>query len=228
MGILITIEAGDGSGKQTQTQRLLSRLQQDGENVMSISFPDYESDSSALVKMYLSGQFGEKAEDVSPYVASVFFAVDRYASFTQKWKDFYDEGGIVIADRYTTANMIHQAIKYDDNINEKEKFLEWLTDFEYNIMGIPKPDLTFFLDVPVEKSIEIIEQRDNKIDGSKTKDIHERDKSHLVKAYQAAIEVGHKYNWHRIRSTKDGKFRAIEDIHQDIYAIVKDYIATKR
>ncbi len=220
MGKLITIEANDGSGKETQSKRLVEHLKQDGYRVRRVTYPNYASDSSALVKMYLNGEFAEDADAVNPYAASVFFAVDRYASFKREWQDFYDAGGIVIADRYTTANMIHQTAKLSDSA-EIEAFLNWLSDFEYNIMGIPRPDMTFFLDVPVEHSIKVIEARANKIDGSAKKDIHERDNSHLARAYQASQIVGQREGWIRIISMADNAFRPIEDIHQDIYNHVK-------
>ncbi len=220
MGKLITIEANDGSGKETQSKRLVEHLKQDGYDVRRVTFPNYASESSALVRMYLSGQFSENADAVSPYVASVFFAVDRYASFMREWKDFYDDGGIVVADRYTTANMIHQTAKLSEQ-REIDKFLNWLSDFEYNIMGIPRPDMTFFLDVPVSHSIKVIEGRANKIDGSAIKDIHERDHSHLLRAYQASHIVGQREGWIRIVSMADDVFRPIEAIHDDIYQRVK-------
>ncbi len=220
MGKLITIEANDGSGKETQSKRLVEHLKADGYEVMRVTFPNYASQSSALVRMYLSGEFSDNADEVSPYVASVFFAVDRYASFMREWKDFYDAGGIVIADRYTTANMIHQTAKLAEPA-EIDAFLNWLSDFEYNIMGIPRPDMTFFLDVPVAHSIKVIEGRANKIDGSAVKDIHERDHSHLERAYQASHIVGQREGWIRIISMADDVFRPVEAIHRDIYAHVK-------
>ncbi len=220
MGKLITIEANDGSGKETQSKRLVEHLKQDGYCVKRVTYPNYASDSSALVKMYLNGEFAEDADAVNPYAASVFFAVDRYASFKREWQSFYDDGGIVIADRYTTANMIHQTAKLTESA-EIDTFLSWLSDFEYNIMGIPRPDMTFFLDVPVEHSIKVIEARANKIDGSTKKDIHERDNSHLVRAYQASQIVGQREGWIRIVSMNGTVFRPIEAIHLDIYNHVK-------
>lgn len=226
MGLLITIEANDGSGKETQSKRLLQRLLAEGYRAKGVSFPNYASPSSALLRMYLQGEFGENADDVSPYTASVLFAVDRYASYQKDWRDFYNSGGIVIADRYTTANMIHQSIKYD-NTAQRDAFLDWLSDFEYRIMGIPKPNMTFFLDVPVDHSIAVIDKRANKIDGSSVKDIHERDHSHLRRAYQAALKVGQRYGWQRIICTENGQFKPIEDIHQAIYSIVKPQLPTR-
>jgi dTMP kinase len=223
MGLLITIEANDGSGKETQSKRLLKRLKEEGYKVMLVSFPNYDSDSSALVKMYLSGEFGKTADDVSPFASSVFFAVDRFASYKKEWAEFYLQGGIVIADRYTTANMVHQSTKFN-NAKEMDEFLKWIENFEYELMGIPKPDVTFFLDVPVSHSISVIEGRANKIDGSGVKDIHERDHSHLKRAYEASKHVGEVFGWHRIECMVNDKFRPIDSIHEDIYAIVKNIV----
>ncbi|HCG59977.1 MAG TPA: thymidylate kinase, partial [Lachnospiraceae bacterium] len=138
-GKLIVIEGLDGSGKATQAKRLAAALQQSGERVREISFPNYDSDSSALVKMYLSGAFGTQPGDVNAYAASSFYAVDRYAGMKQDWGSFYDEGGILIADRYTTSNAVHQCCKlprdgWDD-------YLDWLFDFEYRLLRLPEPDL---------------------------------------------------------------------------------------
>jgi dTMP kinase len=216
MGLLITIEANDGSGKETQSKRLFNRLIEEGHRVKLVSFPNYESEASALVKMYLKGDFGSSADEVSPYAASVFFAVDRYASFKKEWQSFYESGGIVIADRYTTANMVHQATKFDKE-SDMDAYLNWLEDFEYQLMGIPRPDITFFLDVPVEHSLNVIASRANKIDGTQTKDIHERDEDHVKRAYECALKVTQKRQWIKIECMVARTFRAIDLIHEDIY-----------
>ena len=149
-GKLFVIESGtDGSGKATQTKKLFDRLVEDGYRVRKVEFPNYDSDSSALIKMYLNGDFGDKADDVDAYIASTFYAADRYASYKLGWEDFYLNGGIILADRYTTSNMVHQASKMDST-DDKEKFLDWLDDFEYGLYKIPRPDGVFFLDVPLK------------------------------------------------------------------------------
>lgn len=226
LGLLITIEANDGSGKETQSNRLLQRLESMGYPVKLVSFPNYASEASSPVKMYLRGEFGKTADDVSPFAASVFFAVDRYASYKKDWQSFYQEGGIIIADRYTTANMVHQATKFEDDSQIKD-FIAWLEDFEYQVMGIPKPDMTFFLDVPFEHSLSVIRERANKIDGSETKDIHERDESHVLRAYQCAQKVGEMCDWIRIPCMRDAKFKPIDEIHNMIFEHVKAIIETK-
>ena len=140
-GRLLVIEGLDGSGKATQAKLLAAHLAESGRRVMEITFPDYESDSSALVKMYLSGQFGEKPDDVNPYAASSFYAVDRYASYKTKWGSFYEAGGIVIADRYTTSNAVHQCSKLPQE--QWNDFLRWAFDYEYRLLGLPAPDAVF-------------------------------------------------------------------------------------
>ena len=140
-GRLLVIEGLDGSGKATQAKLLASHLAESGRKVMEITFPDYESDSSALVKMYLSGQFGDKPDDVNPYAASSFYAVDRYASYKTKWGSFYEAGGIVIADRYTTSNAVHQCSKLPPE--QWNDFLRWAFDYEYRLLGLPAPDAVF-------------------------------------------------------------------------------------
>lgn len=171
-GKLFIIEGGDGSGKATQTRLLTEHLQRDGYDVKSVSYPDYDSDSSALVKMYLRGDFGSDADAVNPYAASAFFAVDRFASYQMKWKAFYEQGGIVIADRYTTSNMLYQMIKIDDPA-QRRAYLAWLEDFEFRKMGLPAPDKVFLLDVPLAVTEQLMADRTGKT-GGQTGDIHEK------------------------------------------------------
>ena len=223
MGKLFVIDVTDGSGKQTQFNKLQERLKKDGIDFRVVSFPNYESPSSGLVKMYLSGEFGENAKDVSPYIASTFYAGDRYATYITGYKDYYEKGGIILADRYTTANMVHQAGKIQDK-EEREKFLNWLWDFEFNLYGLPIPTEVFFLNMPVEKSLELIKDRENKFTHTEKKDIHERDKNHLIDAYNAACYVSKKYNWYEIKCVKEDKIRTIEDIHEEIYNEIKKHI----
>ena len=223
MGKLFVIDGTDGSGKQTQFQQLQESLLKDGIDYKVVSFPNYDSPSSALVQMYLSGEFGEKAKEISPYIASTFYAADRYATFQTGYKKYYEDGGIILADRYTTANMVHQAGKIKDE-KEREKFLNWLWDFEFNLYGLPVPNEVFFLNMPVEKSIELMNDRENKFTHQEKKDIHERDVNHLKDAYEAACDVSKKYNWYEIKCVKNNEIRTIEDIHQEIYNEVKKHI----
>ncbi len=220
MGRLFVIEGVDGSGKATQSARLKERLIAENKNPLCLTFPDYESDSSVIVKKYLAGDFGKNAKDVTPKIASTFFAVDRYVSFKTKWEKAYNDGEIIIADRYTTSNMIHQAAKLD-TIKEKDEFLDWLEDYEYNLYSLPRPDLTIFLDVPEEMGLELTKNRANKITGKEALDIHESDRAYIKKSYENALFVAKKYNWKIINCVKDGKMRSIEDIHEEIFSYVK-------
>jgi len=217
-GKLIIIEAGDGSGKATQTEKLFQRLLLEQFKVKKIEFPNYASQSSALVKMYLNGEFGTDPDTISPYIASSFYAVDRYASFKKDWEAFYLGGGIILADRYTTSNMVHQAAKIDGDL-EKNKFIEWLYDFEYNIFGLPVPDYVVFLDMPPEFSLGLIAQRASKAIDVK-QDIHEADEQYLRKSYNNAYRIASKYNWHKVSCIKDGSLKTIEEIHEEVYKLV--------
>lgn len=222
-GKLIIIESGsDASGKATQTRRLYDRLIKEGYNVKKVEYPNYKSQSSSLVKMYLNGDFGKNADDVDAYVASTFFAADRYASFKTEWEDFYNNGGIIIADRYTTSNMVHQASKM--NNNERDKFIDWLFDYEFNLYKLPKPDCVVFLDVPIDFSKKLMERRKNKFTGGEKKDIHESDIDYLTKSYNNAVYIANKYNWDKINCIKEESLRTIDSIHEEIYKIVKDNI----
>ena len=229
-GRMFVIESGtDGSGKATQTKLLYDRLIKDGYNVRKVSYPNYDSDSSALVKMYLRGDFGKKADDVDAYIASTFYAADRYASYKTEWEDFYLSGGIIIADRYTTSNMVHQASKMDD-LEEREKFLEWLDEYEYGLFGLPSASEVFFLDVPVRVSEELMKDRKNKITNEEEKDIHESDHSYLVKTYNNSKFVADKYNWNIINCIEEDKMqmRSVESIHEEIYNKVLKTINNER
>jgi len=217
LGKLIVIESGtDSSGKATQAKLLYQKLVEKGYRVMKVEFPDYKSKSSSLIKMYLNGEFGEKPDDVNPYASSTFYAVDRYASFKKIWKDFYDEGGIILADRYTTSNMIHQASKFN-NEKDKEEYLNWLTDLEFEKIGLPKPDGVIFLDVDPEISFKLMENRKNKFTGEDKKDIHETAKDYLTKTYHNACCLSKLYNWEIINCIENNKIRSIENISTDVY-----------
>ena len=212
MGKLIVIEGLDGSGKSTQLDLLLERLKGLNIDCRSVSFPDYESDSSALVRMYLAGKFGKKPDDVNPFAASVFYTVDRYASYKQNWGGYYDAGGVIIAGRYTTSNAVHQTSKLDKS--EWETFLNWLYDFEYNKVGIPKPDKVIFLDMPVEVSQKLLSGR-YKGDESK-KDIHESDVNYLDNCRKAAVFTAEFSGWKVVPCAKDNEARTINEISDDI------------
>ena len=223
MGKLFVIDGTDGSGKQTQLGELKNRLNKEKIDYRVVSFPNYDSKTSTLVKMYLSGEFGTNSKEISPYIASTFYAADRYATYQTELKEYYENGGLILADRYTTSNMIHQAGKIKDK-KERDKFLKWLWDFEFNLYKLPIPTEVFFLNMPVEKSLELIANRDNKFTHSSKKDIHESDKNHLMDAYSAACDVAKDYNWYEVKCVKDDRIRTIEDIHEEIYNEIKKHI----
>lgn len=221
MGKLIVIEGTDSSGKETQTKRLYEKLKEEGFNVKKITFPNYESPACAPVKMYLAGEFGENALEVNPYPASTMYAIDRYASFKKEWENFYNQGGIIITDRYTQSNMIHQASKITDPA-EKKKFMEWLVDLEFEKMRIPKPDMVLFINMPFELAQELMKNRENKITGEKKKDIHEKNSEYMKKSYENACDMATEQGWKEICCAEEGKLRTIEEISEDIFHAVKE------
>lgn len=223
MGKLIVIEGTDSSGKETQTRKLYERLKKNKKNVIKISFPNYESPACEPVKMYLAGEFGDKAQEINPYPVSAMYAIDRYASYKKDWGEFYSSGGIIITDRYTTSNMVHQASKLSDK-EEKKSYLEWLCDLEYNKMELPKPDVVIFLNMPSEMAQKLMLERKNKITGEKEKDIHEKDYKYLKKSYENACFIAKQEKWVEIECVRDGKLKSIEEIGEKIYKIVEKII----
>jgi dTMP kinase len=219
-GKLIVIEGSDSSGKATQVKILFEKLKSLNLDVKKVEFPDYKSNSSALVKMYLNGEFGTNAEEVNPYAASTFYSVDRFASYQTQWKSFYENGGIVLADRYTTSNMVHQASKIKDE-NEKKIFLDWLWDLELVKFGLPVPDKVIFLNMPPEFSVKLMEQRKNKFTGKKEKDIHENNFEYLSNSYNNACRIALKYNWTKVNCISQGKLITIDKIQEEVYNCVK-------
>lgn len=214
-GILINIESGtDGSGKATQAEKLTTALIEKGYSVRKISFPNYESPACEPVKLYLQGAFGTQADDVNAYTASTFYAIDRFASYRMDWGAFYEAGGIIIADRYVTSNLIHQGTKMSRE--ERKLYSAWLKDLEYQKYGLPIPDLTLFLNVEPTVTRMLREGRQNKMTGGAILDIHESDMSHLSRAYQNAMELVNEEGWHVINCTKDQAMRTVESIHEEI------------
>ena len=221
-GKIIVIEGTDGSGKNTQMKLLSRKFEERNVKFRAISFPCYEKPSSSLVKMYLDGDFGTDAMEVSPYIASTFFAVDRYAEYKTDFGKFYNDGGIIISDRYVSSNMLHQASKID-NKKEKEKFLNWLFDLEYNIYKIPKPDKVIFLNMPIEYSSKLLKNRDNRFEYKK-EDIHEKNIEYMKKSYETACELSKIYNWEEIKCIDGGKIRDVNVIGKEIEEKIKDII----
>lgn len=220
MGKLIVLEGTDGSGKATQCARLAERLTSEGFDLRRIEFPCYQEDSSALIKMYLSGEFGLSPGDVNAYAASTFYAVDRYASYKKDWGQFYEDGGLILADRYTTSNAIHQGSKLPPD--SQDAYFQWLFDFEYNLIGLPKPDLVIYLDVPVATTRQNMDNRE--AETGTTSDIHEKNTEYLQSCKIAAARATAQFGWRRVACGSEGRMRSIEAIHNDIYSIVKEIL----
>lgn len=220
VGKLIVIDGVDSSGKETQTELLVQHLRQQGHPVRHISFPDYGSPCCAPVEKYLAGDFGKDPADVNPYVASTFYAVDRFASFKEKWGAALERGEVIVSDRYTPSNAIHQGVKLQGE--DRTQFYAWLYDLEYDKMHLPKPDLVIFLDMPPEKAVQLMQHRHNKMTGEEQKDIHEANHAYLFACYQAALDACAHYGWQRVHSVDtNGNLRTVEAIAQEIFALVE-------
>ena len=222
MGYLVTVEAPDASGKATQTRMLCEHLERDGYKTALFSFPNYGSGACRPVEMYLAGELGGKPEDTGAYAASSFFAVDRYFSYRTKWKDLYESDDyVIVLDRYTTSNAVHQLCKLDES--EWESFLAWLYDFEFVKLGLPVPDLTLSLDVAPETSLRLLRAREK--EQNRPADIHESSVEYLKKCYKAAEYASEKWGWRRIECCGgDGQMLSREQIHGTIYATVKKFM----
>ena len=223
-GKLIVFEGTDGSGKATQTALLCRELESRGVPFRKLEFPRYKEESSALLRLYLSGAFGTDPADVNAYAAATFFSVDRYASFKQDWGGWYRQGGLVIADRYTTSNAVHQTSKLPPQ--ERQAFLDWLFDFEYRRLGLPEPDLVLYLDMPTDQAVAMLRQREA---ATHTQgDIHETDTAYLALCRQTAQQAAGQYGWRRIPCLDQaGQLRGIEEIHREIWQAALPLLETK-
>ena len=216
-GKLIVFEGTDGSGKATQTRLLCQALEQAGIPYQEIDFPRYGKPSAAMVQEYLDGNLGKKPGDVNAYAASMFYAMDRYASYKQDWGPFYEAGGLIVADRYTTSNAVHQASKLPDD--ERNVYLDWLFDTEYRLLGLPKPELVIYLDMPTEITEKMMRQREQ-VTGTHA-DIHEQDEAYLKRCRANAKEVVKTCGWAVINCAAGNAPRTPEDIHREVMDIVK-------
>lgn len=216
MAKLIIMEGLDGSGKSTQTALIEEYFTSKGIDYKKIKLPDYDSPSSTLVKMYLGGEFGTNADDVNAYAAGAFYAVDRFASYKLGWSEDYEKGTVILADRYATSNSIYQMEKIDKS--QWDKYLEWSADFEYNKIGIPRPDLVIFLDMPVEISQKLMTTR---YDGDENKkDVHEANIEFLNKCRTSALYAAEKQGW-MVVNCSDGEMPlSIEEIHNRVVEII--------
>lgn len=217
---IIVIEGLDGSGKATQTKILAETLENKGYKVRKLEFPDYANPSSSLVKMYLGGDFGSNPNDVNAYAASAFYAVDRVASYLQFWKKDYEDGTVILSDRYATSNIIYQMSKLDDS--QRDEFIEWQSDFEYNKLGIPQPDAVIYLDVEPDVSQKLMEKR---YGGDMSKmDLHERNVKFLLDCRKSALYAAEKCNWKVINCCENGEIKSIERISEEIKEAIFDIL----
>ena len=217
MGKLIVFEGTDGSGKSTQFALLTKRLQAMGVDFRTMVFPQYSEPSSSLIRMYLGGEFGARPADVNAYAASTFYAVDRFASYRKVWGAYYKNGGLMLSDRYTTSNAVHQASKVPQA--QREEFFRWLYEFEYRHMELPKPDIVIYLDVPTELTEQMMRRREQAT--STHADIHEQNMEYLSLCRRTGLEAAKYYGWTIINCARDGKMRSIEEIHNEIFALVQ-------
>ena len=218
MGKLIVFEGIDGSGKSTQFKLICRRLADEGCAFMRVAFPQYNEPSSALIKMYLAGEFGEKPGDVNAYAASSFFAVDRYASYIKVWREYYEGGGLIITDRYTQSNAIHQGAKLPDS--ERTAFFKWLYDYEFRLLGLPAPDMVLYMDIETDEAVRRLRRRE--AETSSSADIHEKDLSYLESCQKAGAEAAAHYGWNAISCMKNGGPRSEGEIHEEIYRLITE------
>lgn len=219
-GKLIVIEGTDGSGKSTQFSLLCRRMEAEGRAFRRIVFPRYQEESSALIRLYLGGAFGDRPGDVNAYAASSFYAVDRFASYRQDWGTYYEAGGLVLSDRYTTSNAVHQGSKVPHE--ERADFFRWLYEYEYRRLGLPRPDLVCYLDMPTGLSVSLLRSREEVTHTQA--DIHERDSAYLAQCRTCAQEAAQVLGWQKIPCARDGALRSIEDIHSDIWSAVQQVL----
>ncbi len=216
-GRLIVIEGTDGSGKATQTALLSRRLSEEGFSHRCLAFPCYDRPSSALVRQYLAGDFGTGPDDVNAYAAAAFYAVDRFASWAQDWRGDYQAGGLFLADRYTTANAVHQAAKLPEA--ERPAFFQWLTDLEHRRFGLPQPDLVLYLDMPVDLSESLLQARSEQT--GTAEDIHEQNTAYLRRCRSCGQAAAAWYGWTVLPCVRSGCLRTPQDIHEELYARVR-------
>jgi len=213
LGKLIVFEGIDGSGKSTQFDMMCQRLTDEIFRFKRLVFPRYSEPSSALIKMYLGGDFGENPDSVNAYAASSFYAVDRYASFIQDWRDYHESGGLILTDRYTTSNALHQGAKVPPE--QRKHFFKWLYEYEFNLLGLPYPDLVVFMDIDADFALTRLERRQTET--GTDADIHEKDKTYLKNCAESGKQAAEQFGWHRINCVENGVERDPSEIHNEIY-----------
>jgi len=220
LGRLIVFEGIDGSGKSTQFDLLCSRFEREGRDFMRLRFPRYDKPSSALLKMYLNGEFGDDPDAVNAYAASSFYAVDRIASYIQDWRGYYEGGGLVLTDRYTTSNALHQGSKLP--AGQRERFFKWLYEYELGLLGLPVPDLVIYMDIDAKRAAQRLRRRqaETGTDG----DIHEKDMEYLLQCAKSGKQAAQLYGWSMIGCIDGGRERGEDEIHQQIWQAICDYL----
>ena len=220
-GRLIVFEGTDGSGKSTQFARLCRRLEGEGRPFRRLVFPQYDKPSSALIRMYLAGEFGSAPGDVNPYAASAFYAVDRYASWKQDWGTYYQDGGLVLSDRYATSNAVHQGCKLPEG--EWEGFFHWLDDFEFARLGLPRPDLVIYLDMPTDRALSLLRKRER--DTHTAGDIHEVDPDYLARCRTTALAAARCLGWQVVPCVDGaGRLYTVDELHGQIWQLVSHFL----
>ena len=218
MGKLVVFEGIDGSGKSTQFARMCARLSDGDVPFRRLNFPRYQEQSSALIRLYLDGAFGEDPGAVNPYAASTFYSADRYASYVQDWRGYYQNGGLLLLDRYTTSNALHQASKLPPD--KRPDFFGWLYDFEFGLMELPRPDIVLYMDLPIDEALARIKKRQAATGLSV--DIHERDAQYLKACWECGAEAADFYGWRRIACFDGQRARSEEELHEEIYHVIAD------
>lgn len=216
MGRLIVFEGIDGSGKSTQYELLCGSFAAEGRNFMHVRFPRYDKPSSSLLRMYLQGEFGDDPDAVNAYAASSFYAVDRFASYMQDWRGYYESGGMILTDRYTTSNAIHQGAKLPPE--KRESFFKWLYEYEFGLLGLPAPDMVIFLDIESSQAARRLRNRQEVTDT--TGDIHENDLLYLEQCAQCGKQAARLYGWQAIRCFNGGLERTESELHREIHDII--------
>jgi len=216
LGKLIVFEGIDGSGKSTQFEMICKRFSDEEVNFKRLVFPRYSEPSSTLIKMYLNGEFGDNPDSVNAYAASSFYAVDRYASFAQDWREYYNNGGLILTDRYTTSNALHQGAKIDSG--ERELFFKWLYDYEFNKIGLPSPDLVIYMDITAEFAATRLKRRQSET--GTNADIHENDMTYLKSCAHSGKHAASIFGWQSINCVENDGERDLNEIHSEIYSII--------
>ena len=216
MGKLIVFEGIDGSGKSTQFEMMCKRLSDENRQYKRLVFPRYSEPSSALIKMYLNGEFGDSPDSVNAYAASSFYAVDRYASYAQDWHEYYNNGGLILTDRYTTSNALHQGAKI--TADKREHFFKWLYEYEFNLIGLPAPNIVIYMDITAEFAAKRLKRRQTET--GTNADIHENDMTYLRSCAESGKHAAAELGWSSISCIINGNERDLNEIHEEIYSIV--------